>query len=115
MSKNNTTVRKLKMSDYERRAMALFDRDLSQRFPEIDIHAPALRVGLVREAMAAVPSRFKLCRDVARLARMVHDSNTRRVPNTLNDVLRLLAGTTTQKKAPATGDSSKPAAREAAA
>ena len=89
--KNTAVVRKLPLSNYERAALEIFNADLHRSFPEVDLTTPSARANLVRAAMLKCSSRFELCKQAVKLTRALHDSNSQRVPATINRSLQFIA------------------------
>ena len=81
---------KYRVSKHEKIELEIFNADLRRSYPNID-DAPPLRSVLVHHAAQMGGSRFRLCQDVARLTRAIHDSNTRRIAVSVNAALQMLA------------------------
>ena len=89
--KNTDIVRALPLSPHERTALKILNRDLEQRFPEIDLNAPRLRVPLVNAALVNVTNPYSLCCRVVRIARMVHNPDTHLIQSTINSAFGHIA------------------------
>ena len=82
---------KYRVSKHEKIELEIFNADLKRSYPHVDIDTPPLRSALVHHVAHVSGSRFRLCQDVARLTRAIHDSNTRRIAVSVNAALQMLA------------------------
>lgn len=88
--KSTAVLRKYKPTPYERAGMYALDADLRKQYQRIS-EKPGERASLVQRAFAVHPSRYRLCHEVTRLTRLTHDSNSQRVPATVNRALGMLS------------------------
>ena len=89
MSKHSTVIRQYKLTDHERAGLDRYNSDLRKVYQKIS-DKPGERASLVRRAFRTHPDRYQLCHEVARLTRLTHDSDSQRVPASVNRALGML-------------------------